>query len=75
MAADEARGLPELRNPFTGQTIRFLEESAELLVTESSHEAREFFLGLFAALRAASNRHPGSASFDFADYADEFRPA
>ena len=29
----------ELRNPFTGQTIRFVEESEELLVMESSYEA------------------------------------
>lgn len=29
----------ELRNPFTGQTIRFLEESPELLVMESSYVA------------------------------------
>jgi len=29
----------ELRNPFTGQTIRFLEETPELLVMESSYEA------------------------------------
>lgn len=29
----------ELRNPFTGQTIRFVEESPELLVMESSYRA------------------------------------
>lgn len=29
----------ELRNPFTGQTIRFVEESPELLVIESSYRA------------------------------------
>lgn len=29
----------ELRNPFTGQTIRFLEETDEVLVMESSYEA------------------------------------
>ena len=28
----------ELRNPFTGQSIRFIEESDELLVMESSYE-------------------------------------
>jgi quercetin dioxygenase-like cupin family protein len=150
MAPDEPKGpqggLPELRNPFTSQTIRFVTDSEELLVLESSYEAgsppapahlhpsqeerftvlagavevsingeprtlregdelivpagtphefgghateagtvrwevrpalrtREFFIGLFAALQAASDGSPESAPFDFADYADEFRPA
>jgi quercetin dioxygenase-like cupin family protein len=34
-----AAGSDELRNPFTGQTIRFLEESDELLLMETSYEA------------------------------------
>jgi quercetin dioxygenase-like cupin family protein len=34
-----ATGSDELRNPFTGQTIRFLEETDELLVMESSYAA------------------------------------
>ena len=39
MSADE-RGEPrELRNPFTGQTIRFISETDEILVMESSYEA------------------------------------
>ena len=150
MAADEPKGSREpsreLRNPFTGQTIRFVADSEDLLLMESSYAAgsppapahlhpsqeehftvlsgavevsvngeprtlregdeivipagtphefgghatesgtvrwevrpalrtREFFVGLFAALQAASDGNPESGPFDFADYADEIPPA
>ncbi len=43
MALDEPKGPRRqpsvLRNPFTGQTIRFIEESEDLLVMESTYEA------------------------------------
>lgn len=39
MADEVPQQAAELGNPFTGQTIRFVEESADLLVMESSYEA------------------------------------
>jgi len=39
MAAGERAGTDELRNPFTGQTIRFVSETPELLVMESTYAA------------------------------------
>lgn len=39
MADDESTSAGELLNPFTGQTIRFVEESAGVLVMESSYRA------------------------------------
>ena len=39
MDEQAAAGAELLRNPFTGQTIRFLEESDEVLVIETTYEA------------------------------------
>ena len=39
MADRAATGPDELRNPFSGQTIRFLDETDEVLVMETTYEA------------------------------------